>query len=248
MARIRHLGNAPITEAIVDFRVALPSGFRHDHLREARERLGRDYPKAVERKGVAARFALAGAQPPEAQTRAPGFQSLWLKTQDEKTVAQFRVDGFTFNRLRPFTRWGQILPEAMRLWRTYVELTNLESVTRVALRYINHMSLPSPEAKPSDYIITSPTLPPSVPQMLSSFTTRVVLKHPERRMMANVIQTLDIGVETQAPTFLFDIDVYRTGDFQSSETVMKEILADLRAYKNEIFFGSLEERFVEAFE
>lgn len=33
-------------------------------------------------------------------------------------------------------------------------------------------------------------------------------------MRANVIQVLEVGVETRAPSLLFDIDVCRTGDFQ----------------------------------
>lgn len=248
MARIRHLQNAPITEAIVDFRVSLPRDFRPDRLREARERLARDYPQTVERKGMEARFEFAGGQPKETRTRDLGFQGIWLKTEDQRTVAQFRVDGFTFNRLKPYTRWEQILPEALRLWSVYVELANPQSVTRVALRYINHMNLPSPGAELDDYIVTSPKLPPSVPQILSAFATRVVLEHPERRMTANVMQVLEVGVETPAPSLLFDIDVYRTGDFQVTATAMEEILSDLRVYKNEIFFRSLTERFVEGFE
>lgn len=248
MARIRHLQNAPITEAIVDFRVSLPRDFRPDRLREARERLARDYPQTVERKGMEARFEFAGGQPKETRTRDLGFQGIWLKTEDQRTVAQFRVDGFTFNRLKPYTRWEQILPEALRLWSVYVELANPQSVTRVALRYINHMNLPSPGAELDDYIVTSPRLPPSVPQILSAFATRVVLEHPERRMTANVMQVLEVGVETPAPSLLFDIDVYRTGDFQVTATAMEEILSDLRVYKNEIFFRSLTERFVEGFE
>ena len=248
MARVRHLENAPITEAVVDFRVSLPGDFRVDRLREARERLARDYPQAEERKGVETHLEFAGGQPKETRTRDLGFQGIWLKTEDQKTVAQFRVDGFTFNRLKPYTRWEQIFPEALRLWNVYVELAQPQSVTRVALRYINHMNLPSPRAELDDYIVTSPRLPPSVPQILSSFVTRVVLEYPERRMTAHVIQVLEVGVQTPAPSLLFDIDVYRTGDFEVGATTMEEILGHLRAYKNDIFFGSLTERFVEAFE
>lgn len=248
MARVRHLPNAPITEAIVDFRVSLPRDFRPDRLREARERLAGNYPQIVEREAMEARFEFTGGQPKETSTRDLGFHGIWLKTEDQKTVAQFRVDGFTFNRLKPYTRWEQILPEALRLWNLYIELASPQSVTRVALRYINHMNLPSPEAELGRYIVTGPRLPASLPQIFSSFATRVVLEYPERQMKANVIQVLEVGVETPAPSLLFDIDVYRTGDFEVSTTVMEKILDDLRLYKNNIFFGSLTEQFVEAFE
>lgn len=248
MARVRHLRNAPITEAVVDFRFSLPSGFRADRLREARERLANDYPQTVEHKGMEARFEFEGSLPKEPRTRDLGFQGISLKTTDQKNVAQFRVNGFTFNRLRPYTRWEEILPEALRLWAVYVDLANPQTVTRVALRYINNMSLPSPGVEPDDYIVTGPRLPPSVPQNLSSFASRVVMEYPEPRMTANVVQALEVGVRTPAPSLLFDIDVYRTGDFEVNATAMEQILGQLRRYKNDIFFGSLTERFVEAFE
>jgi uncharacterized protein (TIGR04255 family) len=248
MATIRHLRNAPITEAIVDFRVALPSEFQPDQLRQAAARLAREYPKAEERKATETQVQLVGGQPQPAQTRDLGFQGLWLRTEDEKSVAQFRVNGFTFNRLKPYTRWDQILPQAWQLWSLYVDLARPQSVTRVALRYINHMSLPSPVSSIADYIVTSPPLPSSVPQVLSSFVTRLTLEYPERHMRANVIQVVEPGVESAAPSLLLDVDVYRTGDFPVDERTLRPILDDLRAYKNEIFFGTLQERFVELFE
>jgi uncharacterized protein (TIGR04255 family) len=247
MARVRHLENAPITEAIVDFRVVLPRDFVPDRLRGARERLV-DYPKIAERKGMEASIEFAGGQPKEPRTRDLGFQGIWLKTDDEKNVAQFRVDGFTFNRLKPYTRWEQILPEALRLWRIYVEVANPQSVTRVALRYINNLKFPHPQPALEDYIVTGPQLPQTVPQALSLFATRLVLEYPERRMKANVAQVLEVGVETAAPSLVFDIDVYRTGDLVVDSSAMEQVLGDLREYKNNIFFGSLTERFVREFE
>jgi len=248
MARIRHLRNAPITEAIVDFRASLPGDLRPDRLREAKDRLAQRYPEAVERKGLETRLEIAAGRPTERQTRDLGFLGIWLKTEDQKSIAQFRVDGFTFNRLRPYTSWEDIFPEAMRLWAIYLEIASPESVTRVALRYINHMPLPSPGGELSGYIVTGPRWPLSAQEILSSFATKVVLEYPQRNMKANVIQTLEIGVKPSEPSLLFDIDVYRSGDLEASPTALQPIFDELRRYKNEIFFGSLTDRFLEEFE
>ena len=77
---------------------------------------------------------------------------------------------------------------------------------------------------------------------------RVVLEYPQRKMKANVVQMLEVGVKTSSPSLLFDIDVYRDGDLEVSPIALKEIFDGLREYKNEIFFASLTERFVETFE
>jgi uncharacterized protein (TIGR04255 family) len=249
MARVRHLRNAPITEAIVDFRVSLAKEFRPERLWEAGDLLAGEYPLIDEPKRYEAHVDLSGGQPKAAMsTRDLGFHGVRLRTEDKKTVAQFRIDGFTFNRLRPYTRWEKILPEAVRLWGVYVGLANPQGITRLALRYINHLSLPRPGVELDDYIVTAPRVPPSVPQVLSGFTTRLVLEHAERRMKANVTQALELGVETSAPSLLFDIDVYRAGDLEINSAAVTGVLGDLREYKNEIFFGSLTERFVEVFE
>ena len=246
MAAIRHLDNAPIAEAIVDFRVSLPPDFRAETLYDARERLRPDYPKAEERKSFEALFEFAGVQPAAAQTRELGFHGLWLKSEDEKNIAQFRIDGFTFNRLKPYTSWETIMPEAMRLWTVYAEITRPRTITRLALRYINRLELPGPGVELDDYILTAPKLPGSVPQIVSTFATRTVLGHPERRLMANVAQVVEVSMESPARALLFDIDVYRVGEVDVDEQKVREVLEDLRLYKNQIFFGSLTEQFVDS--
>ena len=65
--------------------------------------------------------------------------------------------------------------------------------------------------------------------------------------MANVAQALEIGIESFARSLLFDIDVYHVGVLDVGDEVLLRVLEDLRDYKNNIFFGSLTEQFVESF-
>jgi uncharacterized protein (TIGR04255 family) len=247
MATIRHLRNAPIVEAIIDFRVSLPIDFPSETLYSARDRLRRDYPKAEERKSFEALFQLAGVQSATAQTRELGFHGVWLKSEDEKNIAQFRVDGFTFNRLNPYTSWEEIVPEAMKLWGIYVEIARPRAVSRLALRYINRLPLPGPGIELNTYILTAPKIPETVPQVVSTFSTRTVLEHPERRLMANVAQVLEASMESPSRSLLLDIDAYRVGDTEVSDEEVRRVLEALRLYKNQIFFGSLTEDYVMSF-
>lgn len=247
MATVRHLRNAPITEAIVDFRVSLPSDFDPPSLLAARELLRTDYPHAEERQGFEAFFEFTGLKPAAGATKNLGLQGLWLKSRDERTIGQFRVDGFTFNRLRPYTSWEEILLEAMRLWRVYRDIVRPDSVTRLALRYINNLKLSGPGIDLDAYMLTAPKLPRAVPQIVSAFASRVVLEDPERSLMANVAQILETDLDVTARSLLFDIDVYRVGALDVQDEVLSRTLEDVRAYKNNIFFGSLTEQFVEFF-
>ena len=63
-----------------------------------------------------------------------------LKSHDGLSIAQFRIDGFTYNRLRPYPSWEDILPEAIRLWRIYVATVVPEGIARAAVRYVTALN------------------------------------------------------------------------------------------------------------
>src|SRR2546425_12896320 len=114
MATAQKLRNPPITEAVIDFRVTLPDGVGVEQLREAKRILAATYPKSEERKGMQARIEFQDGQAMQ-ELRELGIQGIWLKAEDERTIAQFRADGFTLNRLKPYEGWDRLLPEAMQL-------------------------------------------------------------------------------------------------------------------------------------
>ena len=109
----RHLQNAPITEAIIDFRVKARPDLRAEDFAGVKDQLSNRLPKLEEMRGLQATFqVLKGkGQPPLVQDL--GLQGYFFKSQDEKVIAQFRIDGFTLNRLRPYTSWEDIFPQAM---------------------------------------------------------------------------------------------------------------------------------------
>jgi uncharacterized protein (TIGR04255 family) len=242
------LNNAPIVEALVDFRVILPKNFEIEQFKRLNEQIRRDFPVAEDRNTVEGVVKFEKDRPAASELRNLGLTGVWIKTTDGKSIGQYRKDGFTFNRLKPYTSWDDILPTALRLWEEYVRLASPELVTRVALRYINRMPLPAATGDLDTLIVTGPRLPQNVPQMLSSFLTRVVIEDADRRLAANVAQALEPGMEDRLPTLLLDIDAYRQGEFPPQGDVLREALIDLHTYKNQIFFGSLQEEFVRRFE
>jgi uncharacterized protein (TIGR04255 family) len=98
------------------------------------------------------------------------------------------MDGFTFNRLKPYTGWAQVLPQALELWRIYVEEFGPLSVTRIAVRYINRLTLPAPVVNMSRYLTAPPTVPAGAPQSLRGFLQRIVLEDTAAGLTARVTQ------------------------------------------------------------
>ena len=177
-----------------------------------------------------------------------GFQGLWLWSADRKNLAQFRVDGFTFNRLQPYTSWDSVYPEAMRLWRSYVDIVKPEAATRLAVRYINRIELPEPVGNLDQYFTTTPRIPLDIPQVLNGFLTRVMIAHPELKLSANVTQALEHRIDAAGIVIILDIDAYRSGQFAPLGTDIDRVFGHLRQYKNEIFFGSLDDHLVSRYQ
>ncbi len=241
MAAIRHLPNAPIREALLDFRVKLPDGFSLQTLRPTVESLKDRFPKVDDRRPLQAVLEVKDGAwvPPLTKTLDP--DGYILRTQDGLNVAQFRLDGFTFSRLKPYTSWEEIFPLAMELWRLYAAAAKPQVTTRLAVRYINQIQLPGQQIEFDDYLTACPTIPEELPQVLSTFLSRVVIHDEATGIAANVTQALEPQVDPRLTTVLIDIDAYRTQDFTSDAQAITETFALLRAFKNRVFFSHITE-------
>lgn len=247
MAQIRHLRSAPINEAIFDFRVKAASDFRVEVLTSLRQILSERFPKVDEARGAQ---ILIGVKPglPEVATQDFGLQGYFYKSEDEKLIAQFRVDGFTLNRLAPYTSWDELFPIANELWEQYREVATPEAVTRLALRYINRIPHPGPEVDFGDYLRAGPVIPPELPQTTPAFLLQVQIYDAERDIAANVVQRLEASLADQKYTVILDIDAFKAVDLPPDDPSIQITFDQLRRFKNLIFFNYLTEEAVRRFE
>ena len=243
----RHLDNAPITEAIVDFRVKARQDFDLKSFNDLRPELIAEFPKVSERRGFEAKFDMQDTGPGVPTARDLGVDGLLFHSQDGLEIAQFRVDGFTFNRLPPYTSWDQILPRAWRLWERYVAVALPEQVTRLALRYINRLEIPAPVDRLGDFLTAVPPVPPGLSYMPRAFLSRVVLEDPISGLRATLGQAVEPQVTFAYSPVILDIDAYRVRDFDPSDPAVRESLDLLHAFKNRVFFGSITKLTLELF-
>src|SRR5215469_15379496 len=113
MAKRRaHLTNAPIVEAVIDYRVLRREGIVADSFAGLVATLGPRYSEALLLRSVEARFGMEQGKSvePTTTTSAMGWQY-----RGDSSVVQFRTDGFTFSKLEPYTTWGDVFVEATRL-------------------------------------------------------------------------------------------------------------------------------------
>lgn len=241
MSRPRtHLTRAPIVEAVIDFRVLRQRNAIADQFAGLAPRIGEQYNQASQMQSIEARFGLGGAP---SQTQAPVG---WLY-KAPTAVAQFRVDGFTFSKLEPYTTWEEVFGEASRLWGIYSQLANPQEISRVAVRYINRLRLPAP-ADLGQYLESPPVLPPPIPQTIREYLTRVVIEDTECNLSAVLIQALEGSLDPATTQILLDIDAFRNVVMRPEDPAISGLFEQLRRLKNEIFYASITEATVRMYE
>jgi len=247
MPEPRHLASPPITEAIIDFRVKARSGFRAQAFAALQNQLRNQFPKMEERRHFETMLHVSPGST-QAKTQELGLQGYFFKSDDGKNIAQFRVDGFTFNRLRPYTSLDDILPLAMEMWDVYCGVAKPEVVTRLAVRYINDIPLPPSLRELEDYLRAAPTIPPELPQGLSAFVSRVTIHQAEHRLTANIFQAFQSDITTRQIKVILDIDVYKQHQYAVDESAISNTFQQLRTFKNQIFFNVLTDETLRLFE
>ena len=239
---------APITEALIDFRVQAVEGLANEKLEEAARRVEREYPTRVAIKTVEAKLDVGGGVLKPAFTHAEA--GVVVKSRDERTQAQFRPNGFTLNRLEPYTSWEEIFPDTKRLWRLYVEFAQPLVVVRLAARYINRLTLPLPVTDLRNYLIEPPRVPATLPQTVIAYLTRLVIHDARFQHSAIMTQSSEANpTDPEHATILLDIDAFKNVTFKTTEQdEIDRVLSDLHDFKNNIFFGSITQRASELFE
>ena len=104
--------------------------------------LAADLPQVIEMKSLEAQVRVGAGEIQEQSVTEHGIVGFQFRSADGLDIAQFRVDGFIYNRLKPYTSWDAIFPRATDLWEAYRRVAAPQMVTRLALRYLNRIDLP----------------------------------------------------------------------------------------------------------
>ena len=239
----------PIVEAVIDFRAKLATDFKVEAFAALRERLAGEYPQFNEppEYQVDQFIKVEGGKPLlEGGVQDLGVRGHIFRSQDGKNIAQFRRDGFTFSRLKPYTSWEVVFAEASRLWELYIGIAKPTEVGRIATRYINRIPLPL-GADFDDYLKSGPVIPPELPQYVGAFVSKVVIQEPATGIMANITHALEVEAGAESVGVILDIDVFHHKAFNAADGLLLANFPKLREMKNRIFFSSLTEKAIKLF-
>ena len=242
-----HLENAPIVEAVIDFRARFEKAWQQEEMQALLRVALPEYPQVVGQRGFQAKFEAGPVDLPTATTEDLGWKGLVFRSADNLQVAQFQRDGFAFSRLAPYQDWDLFSAEALRLWRVYSEVSTPVTVGRLGLRFINRIEVPA-SGQLEDYLTVGPRCPPNIALPFMGFFHIDTFSVPGHPYLVNLRRTVENSADAAAlkTAFIIDVDVFATEGLDELSAIQKRLL-DMRWLKNKIFFGSVTPEVIEGY-
>lgn len=244
------LRNPPIVEAVLDIDCDTPPNVELQALEEsARERFHDQYPKSRKQFSHEVQFE-AKPEALSSLSARHAIQALQFLTNDEKQLVQVRAQGFSFNRLAPYSNLDDYLREIERTWRLYVEVAEPIMTRLVRLRYINRITLPTEAGKVDldDFLKIGPR---SADQETLSLTGFLIQQSAvEKESHHQVSLTLHSrSPENELLPVILDIAVAHPVEVAPSDwEAIHETMKSLRRLKNRIFLNTLTDKCMQLFQ
>jgi uncharacterized protein (TIGR04255 family) len=237
-AQIRHLTNAPIVEAVVDFKFETPSGIS-DSISEVVRLLTDRLPNVSPIKIMEGKIDLKGKEKFETRSSVVGN-----RMDADGKVAQIFSNQISFSKLAPYETYDSLIQDARYIYETYIKVVPDVSIKRIALRYINKVGVGENIRDLGDYISYPPTIPKAMHGAVASCFQRIQIESPHG-IMTNFIQSLEKPSKDKEAQAVIDIDAYKL-DIIDATTVWSDF-QKLREHKNEVFFDSITEKTAERY-
>jgi len=236
-----YYAHAPITEAVVEFRVTQRPTLTLDELNslKAGEEVG--YPLVAPRFDLKGEFELTDVA---VSTSAQRIQTGYVFSRSDRTqIFQARLDGFAFSWLPPYDSWEPFAAEALRLWRRYVAVARPISVDRIGVRYVNRIDIPENSVEIKDYLNVWPEIPVNMPQILQGYFLQLGVSLKEFDAAVTINSTIVAPPSEFGTSLILDLDTYTNtqllpGKEEFDQAVVNR-LRSLRRAKNFVFEASI---------
>ena len=176
---------------------------------------------------------------PEQKITFPSVDGFFFRAPGEPTVYHARRDGLIVSWLAPYANWETLRDTALKAWAKYREILAPEELHTVALRYINRLEFPQTDFQLAKFFTSPPAKPPELSRWtFLGFQHHSLFAVPGSGYAVQVIFTrIDGSPETVA--FILDIEVRLKEALSATARRVEEVLEEMRALKNEAFFGML---------
>ena len=243
------LAKPPITEALLDVQVTFPQAIDVERLKELGTALQSYYPQVRPLTVAMVTFQPQSGPPPPTPSFNQGLRGYSFLSKDAKEVVQFRIDGFTYNRLAPYVSWEDMHGKGFAAWRDYRSAFPDGKVTRVATRFLNRILLPldQGEVELDDYFNVGTKDPHEDTLLFATFISNQFFIDLKTGFGANLNMAMQPVANERLPVIL-DIEVFEQRLDQVAATEPFSILTMMREVKNRLFLRALTPKALKLFE
>jgi uncharacterized protein (TIGR04255 family) len=227
------LGNAPVVEAVVEWRAEPSVTMKSAELRPILEQL---FPGCAIQplRHVHATIAEgeSGVQLAEA-TEQTGFR---IVSEDGRIVGQIRSNCVAVSRLEPYAGWDEFLPRAKPFVQVFLEHFKPTHFSRLGVRSISRITVPTGEVVRD---VTKGTATPwkDFGMESTSFFHQDTVRWPGTAYGVRLVRAMDPGEPGEVGILLLDIDISLVEAVELVDADRR--IAEMRFLKNRVFFSTV---------
>ena len=157
-------------------------------------------------------------------------------SQDQKTIAVFKENGFSLSRLAVYDGWEENYKKAENFWNIYFSIMKPQAITRTAARFINKFNIPDTLTNPEKYFNMYVHCKKSVSPAWNQKSYRMLFSH-NNGIRSHIVFDVNINQNSQSSDVTFDIDVFSDSVALQvkDKEALKNIFKNIRKVKNDIF-------------
>ncbi len=247
------LPHAPTIEAVVDIDCDLPPNLDFEAVNQkAFERFKDTYPH--QRRSIVQGHEIRPSQESLSVTIQRGLGALQFRSEDEKQLIQIRWNGFSFNRLKPYSSLDDYLAEIETRWETFKQIVQPIQLRKIGLRYINRIALPCENGQLDlrQYLTMLPVKPDCSKDGFDLQMRRFVHQHQvhdeKSGLVANIILASEEVKNNRFPIIL-DLEALSYNKTVGLQWVkIAAEIQQLRSLKNSLFRNLLTESCLNLFQ
>ncbi len=103
-------------------------------------------------------------------TQQPSVRFL---SEDRNNIVQLAPNQLSIHRVNGYMGWVNFRPQVLGALELYREIAKPDGLTRIGLRYLNHVELAAGRIELEDYFCVMPKVPEPIPQTFRAFLTQV---------------------------------------------------------------------------
>lgn len=231
------LKNAPIREAVIDIFYTVPNNFDLKQFDKIYEKFTNDFPIKEKKVAFEAQLKIDSNGQFENLPQRTKDLGFIYKNIDVTDVIQYRIDGFSFNKLKPYHNWDDLIHKSKRYYNLLIEGSPIQWIDSIGLRYINAIPFKNDSLNLSEILVDPPQLPSSLSASVTGILSRIDFKSNRDDSFGSFTMAIERAVSKHESYLLIDIEAKNHINEESNSGNIWEKFNQLRDLKNEVFFN-----------